>query len=222
MKKNLGVKENRDINQIGNMALVEWADNIDISDEAPALYWPEQVAKKNLDPDRLRQQEELHALPDGWQEMEYQEFLAARRSLMAQVVEKAYRQLTDTAYSPSYPPAGTYTSPASNESKGDDEYGHGLTLGDLISLGALQEGTTLTGLVDGEAVEAILLADGSIEYQGEVFTSPSGAGKAALGRVVNGWWFWRAETEGGSKRLRRIRREQATGAGDEEEDDGED
>jgi len=221
LKKNLGIKENRDINQIGNMALVEWADNIDISDAAPAVYWPEQVAKKNLDADRLKQQEELHALPDGWQEMEYQEFLAARRSLMAQVVEKAYRQLTDTAYSPSYPPAGTYTSPASNETKGDDEYGHGLTLGDLISLGALQEGATLTGLVDGEAVEAILLADGSIEYQGEVFTSPSGAGKAALGRVVNGWWFWRAETEEGSKRLRRIRREQANGAEDEEDGDGE-
>ena len=31
----------RDINQIANYALVEWDDNIAISDGPPASYWPE-------------------------------------------------------------------------------------------------------------------------------------------------------------------------------------
>jgi hypothetical protein len=52
----LKVQEKRDINQIANMALLEWANNIAISDDAPAKYWPEQLAKKKLDPERLKRQ----------------------------------------------------------------------------------------------------------------------------------------------------------------------
>jgi hypothetical protein len=47
------------------MALVEWADNIAISGEAPLVYWPAQVAAKQITPDRLAQQRYWHALPDG-------------------------------------------------------------------------------------------------------------------------------------------------------------
>jgi hypothetical protein len=65
LKNRLGITDSKEINQIANMALVEWADNIAISDEAPPVYWPAQVAAKQITPDRLAQQRYWHALPDG-------------------------------------------------------------------------------------------------------------------------------------------------------------
>ena len=46
----LKIADNKEINQIANMALVEWADNIAISDDAPTKYWPEQVAARPCQP----------------------------------------------------------------------------------------------------------------------------------------------------------------------------
>lgn len=46
LRHSLGIKDTRQINQIANMALVEWCDNIAISDLPPAQYWPEQMGKK--------------------------------------------------------------------------------------------------------------------------------------------------------------------------------
>jgi len=71
------------------MALVEWADNIAISDDAPEVYWPAQLAAKNLPAEMLARQRHWHALPDGWENMDYPGFLAARRKLMGQVVRDA-------------------------------------------------------------------------------------------------------------------------------------
>jgi len=221
LKNTLGVTDNKDINQIANMALVEWADNIDISDDAPAVYWPEQLAKKNLSDHVLEQQQYLHALPPGWQELDYQDFLAQRRVLMARVVRDAYQRLKDTGYLPEYPPAGTFIPSSRGSSRNEDEFGLDLTTSDLISLGVLEAGATLVGIIDDEKVEAVLLEDGSIEFDGEIYPSLSAAGKVAKGRVVNGWAFWRTQSEDGLKRLRRIRREYATGSFDPGESDGE-
>ncbi len=86
-----GVTDNRDINQIANMAYLEWSDNIRVSDEAPAVYWPKYA-------DRATQQDrQFHALPDGWEQMEYQAFLEARRKLMAGVVRQGFEQLSAVA-----------------------------------------------------------------------------------------------------------------------------
>ncbi len=38
---------------------------------------------------------------------------------------------------------------------------------------------------------ALLRADGSVRYKGQVFKSPSGAGRAVVGRSVNGLMFWK-------------------------------
>jgi hypothetical protein len=65
LKNRLGITDSKEINQIANMALVEWADNIAISDDAPPVYWPAQVAAKQITGDRLAQQRYWHALPDG-------------------------------------------------------------------------------------------------------------------------------------------------------------
>ena len=104
----------------------------------------------------------------------------------------------------------------------EDEFGLDLTISDLIALGVLEAGAPLFGTVNGSQVDATLLADGSIEFDGEVYTSLSGAGKAALGRIVNGWWFWSTQTEDGPKRLRKIRREYANeGLSEDDQSDAE-
>lgn len=87
----IGVTELRDTNQIANFALVEWDDNIAISDIPPADYWPKYAGRF--------QQEELqgmmywHALPEGWQSMGYADFLAMRRPMIAEVIRQGYLRL---------------------------------------------------------------------------------------------------------------------------------
>ena len=87
-----GVPDQTQRNQIANYALVEWSDNIDISDNHPKEYLPNYV-------DRLTNHEKesmyyWHALPNNWEEMEYEEFLVQRRKLISQVVKDAYLKIS--------------------------------------------------------------------------------------------------------------------------------
>lgn len=107
-----GITDQRQTNQIANYALVEWSDNISISDQDPQLYIPKM--RERFDHATLQEMYFWHALPDDWQNMEYEEFLEVRRLKMAQVIKTAYR-LLDTG------------------SNGDDE-------GTLIDIKALIEG----------------------------------------------------------------------------------
>ena len=88
----LGFSTPRETNQIANYALVEWNDNIAISDTPPSeyllKYWSRLLLKER------EKQAYWHALPDGWEQMEYQTFLAARRSGIAKVIADGYRHLT--------------------------------------------------------------------------------------------------------------------------------
>jgi hypothetical protein len=43
----------------------------------------------------------------------------------------------------------------------------------------------------GKMYEASVRSDGTINYNGEIFNSPSMAGKAIKGRSTHGWLFWR-------------------------------
>lgn len=206
LKNHLGITDGKEVNQIANMALVVWSDNISISDEAPAKYWPQQVAKKGLAAELLARQEYLHALPEGWRSMEFQVFLAHRRTMMGQVVKEAYERLRESSYAPSYPVPGTGqpsggATPAASAGVGDY-----VTLADLMASEVLEAGTILVGHVEDGEVQATLLAGGLIEYDGEVYDSPSGAGKVAKkGTSVNGWWWWHASTDDGLVRLSEIR-----------------
>ena len=88
----LGITEVRDVNQIANFAYVEWRDNVQISDQPPVEYLPslqERFSAKDLAP-----MYRYHALPDGWEHMDYSTFLSRRRELMAQIVREGYDQLT--------------------------------------------------------------------------------------------------------------------------------
>jgi hypothetical protein len=89
--KKLGVTNTQETNQIANYALVEWADNIDISDLSPAEYLPKYAERFSTD--ELRDMYYWHALPEDWEQMSYQTFLAERRKLMARVIRKGFEQL---------------------------------------------------------------------------------------------------------------------------------
>ncbi|WP_372922347.1 DUF262 domain-containing protein [Roseovarius sp.] len=86
-----GVTERRAINQMANYALLEWPENLDISDDAPDVYVPE-IARR-FGEDDWRAMQKHHALPEGWATMRYEEFLDARRQLMAGVIRLGYEQL---------------------------------------------------------------------------------------------------------------------------------
>lgn len=86
-----GVTEQRDYNQIANFALVEWSDNIAISDKEPRVYLP--IYEKRFSNEELSKMRKWHALPYNWQEMNYRDFLVERRKLISGVVKAAYQKL---------------------------------------------------------------------------------------------------------------------------------
>lgn len=88
----LKISGTRETNQIANYAYVEWTDNMKISDQAPADYMP-QLADRFSDVE-LERMHHYHALPTGWEQMEYRAFLEKRRDLMAQVIREGYQALT--------------------------------------------------------------------------------------------------------------------------------
>ncbi|RVA14636.1 DUF262 domain-containing protein [Mesorhizobium sp. M7A.F.Ca.US.002.01.1.1] len=88
----IAITDLRQVNQIANFALVEWPDNLKISDQPPSAYAPALHAA--LSPKDRADMMRWHALPANWWEMEYQDFLRERRGLMAQLVHDAYRKLS--------------------------------------------------------------------------------------------------------------------------------
>lgn len=58
-----GIIEQREYNQIANFALVEWSDNIAISDKEPKVYLP--IYEQRFSENDLQQMRFWHALPDN-------------------------------------------------------------------------------------------------------------------------------------------------------------
>ena len=101
LETQLGIKDVRRTNQVANFALVEWSErNTDISNKAPGIYSPEEIADKRLEGNRLTRQEGWHALPPDWVSAEYNEFLVRRRRLIAKVIREGFQQLSDPNYVP--------------------------------------------------------------------------------------------------------------------------
>ena len=88
----LGIDALQDTNQIANFALVEWSDNIDISDMKPSEYVPKYEARFSAE--ELKDMYHLHALPENWQNMEYDEFVSKRRKLIASVIKEAHEKIS--------------------------------------------------------------------------------------------------------------------------------
>lgn len=87
----IGYDNDRDRNQIANFTYLDYNTNIDIGDKAPAEYVGEYRQKLGEEGYALTCKQ--NALPLGFEEMEYQDFLRQRRLLMAETVRAAYRKL---------------------------------------------------------------------------------------------------------------------------------
>jgi hypothetical protein len=90
----MGITEAREINQIAKYSLVEWDDNISISDAPPAEYWP--LYTQRSEGDELQQMMRWHALPEHWQNMDYREFLIERRRLIAKMIREGFGKLRES------------------------------------------------------------------------------------------------------------------------------
>jgi hypothetical protein len=88
--ESIGISGVRSVNQIANLSYVEWPENIQISDTPPSEYWP-RYSSQFTDSDLW-----FHAIPDGWELMDYQTFLSARRELMAEVIRRGYENIGAT------------------------------------------------------------------------------------------------------------------------------
>ncbi|MGB8338161.1 MAG: DUF262 domain-containing protein, partial [Burkholderiales bacterium] len=79
------------INQMANYALLEWPQNIAISDDPPSEYVSR--IKTRFNPDDWQKMHELHALTEGWENLSYDEFLQDRRSNMAAIIRRGFETL---------------------------------------------------------------------------------------------------------------------------------
>ena len=86
-----GVSGPRSINQVGNFSLVEWPENISIGATAPSQYVPK--IRERFDRPSWDRMQGLHALPDGWEDLAYEEFLERRRPLMADHIRRGFESL---------------------------------------------------------------------------------------------------------------------------------
>ncbi len=97
-----GITDLKLVNQLANFALLEWPENIDISDDPPPVYVPK-IRDRYLDPklpgdqatrmSEWKRMHELHALPEGWQDLPYDVFLQQRRSKMAGIIRQGFERL---------------------------------------------------------------------------------------------------------------------------------
>ena len=112
---------------------------------------------------------------------------------------------------PVRPPAGAgpptptppRSTPAARPGQRRSRQDHGVSLADLIRAGLLKTPARLFCTYKGHALEARLLGDGTVEFEGRKYASSSAAGEAARATVTgrkmntNGWSFWQVEGDGG-------------------------
>jgi len=86
-----GIADRKQTNQIANFALLEWPANSRASARAPSEYVPD--LRRDLGEAEWARMCELHALPGEWFRMDYAEFLAERRKLMADIIRRGFEAL---------------------------------------------------------------------------------------------------------------------------------
>lgn len=187
LKTVLGLTSTTKINQVANFALVEWSDNITISNQAPTAYWPQEVADKNIEDARRVRQEEWHALPAGWIDLGYEEFLHQRRALMAKVTHEGFKRLTDPNYEPDLtrPDVAPTVNPVTLP-----------TLENLVRSGALPAGTLLTPADETRDTVAEVTEDGFIQVGDHLCENPDRAAHEDHADVDSGWDYWFAHLQG--------------------------
>lgn len=94
LQRHLKIQDRRLTNQTANFTLVEWKDNLRISDRSPREYVPELEAR--FERKKLDEMYRLHALPERWYEMDYEEFLEERRRRMAQIIREGFDKIGES------------------------------------------------------------------------------------------------------------------------------
>jgi hypothetical protein len=193
LRDELDYKDLKKINQVANYAPTDWNTNILISDRPPSVYWPELVHDRNMKGQVLAKQQQWHALPDGWQLMSYEEFLIARRKLIALVIRDGYMRLADPNYQPdivlSRPPA--------------DEDVVQSTILDLLDAGLVNVDDLVTPIHSYGSVVGEITVDGEILLNDKIYDSPRRAALAVDEDVEqDGWDYWGLVTNDGPVSLR--------------------
>jgi hypothetical protein len=88
-----GIQDRRRVNQVANLADVGWHENNLIGGRGPAEYVPKVRQKLSIGDDAWGRMCAEHALPMGWEAMEYETFLSERRRRMAEIIRVAFRKL---------------------------------------------------------------------------------------------------------------------------------
>lgn len=183
----LDIHDIKRINQVANFAPTDWDTNIKISDEPPAEYWPQLVAERGGDAEWLANQYYWHALPDGWETMEYDAFLDARRAKIAQVTKDAFAVLS----------GGTAALPAQPVVV-EDHPTEDVSLVELFTSGLLNAGDLLDPVDPDWQVDAVVTEDGTIVIDGiHEFDTLDDAARSLGVTNLSGFEFWALERDGG-------------------------
>jgi hypothetical protein len=193
LRDHLGITDRRRVNQVANFAPTDWVTNTLISDRPPTAYWPELVADRQLEGERLKQQRFWHALPDGWQDMTYDDFLVARRVLMAKVTQEGFKRLSDPNYAPP-----TVVVPAA----GVDDTLVGVSLRDLVEAGVLRPGDQLVPCDSEVEAPAEVTEEGLLVIGDNSYDTPARAARAAGAEHEDGWEYWQLTGPGATRTLR--------------------
>lgn len=199
--KSLGITDTKRVNQIANFALVDWSDNIKISDLAPKTYWSQQLEAKGLEGKNLDRAVYWHALPPNWEQMDFDSFLVERRKLMARVVRDAFELLRDPNYRVSYQERPT--------TQLESVLADATELRGLVDEDLLPAGSSIAAGEGANQHVAQVLPDGRLYCEGETFDGLVELSEG-LGLTGNPWTMWRAELEDGPVSLN-VLREMATG-----------
>lgn len=186
LEKVVGVKDLKKINQVANFAPTDWSTNILISDRNPAEYWPALIAERGFGEDTLRQQMFWHALPEGWESMDYGEFLQERRTLMAQVTRSGYERLK-SGQSHTIAPAGVAFVPAPTPE---------LDVADLVESGLLTAGDLLMPADETIKASAEVTDNGVLVVDGREFSTLGAAAHHLGADNVNGLDYWMVDLDG--------------------------
>ncbi|MFV2178808.1 DUF262 domain-containing protein [Actinomadura sp. LOL_016] len=91
--ESLSISGTRQVNAIANMAYIDWPPDERNNADAPSDYLPR--ITQRITPQALARQSRWHALPVGWEQLDYPTFLERRRQLIAGVVQDGFNALTD-------------------------------------------------------------------------------------------------------------------------------
>lgn len=86
-----GIRARNQVNAIANMVFVDWPENVAIGARAPLEYWPSMT--QAMPSDQIERQRYWHALPVGWEQLDYLTFLDRRRKLLANVIKDGFGRL---------------------------------------------------------------------------------------------------------------------------------